>query len=80
MKIKKAYARRLLLPTLHEAGQILTRMSEHIVGDGYLEIRHPYMTKESMSNYAFVVYSKITKGNRKKSKSSGEDLNHTQKK
>lgn len=34
-------------------------MSEHVVGDGYLEIRHPYMTKETMSNYAFVVYSKI---------------------
>lgn len=55
-------------------------MSEHVVGDGYLEIRHPYMTKETMSNYAFVVYSKITKGNRKKSKVPGEDLNYTQKK
>lgn len=50
-------------------------MSEHVRGNGSLEIRHPYMTKESMSNYAFVVYSKTTKRKGKECKSSGEDFN-----
>lgn len=45
MNLKKINAR-LLTQTLHETRQILKRMSEHVGGDEFLEIRSPYMTKE----------------------------------
>lgn len=45
MNLKKINAG-LLTQTLHEAGQILKRMSGHVGEDEFLEISSPYMTKE----------------------------------